>query len=444
MDIVIIRHLIIVGLVCIEVIRRIKTPLYRLLRWSEKYTKTDMVYLAHGGFWLTVGQVVSTLSTLTLAIAFANLVPSETYGTYKYLLAVAAIFSIFTLPGMNTAIARSVARGDRSTVRTATKMRIVWSFLGTITTFTGSAYYFVNGNGELAAALALIGVFLPVFDTYTLYNAYLTGTQNFKKQSLFYLISQGLSTLLLTVALVFTNNILILLLAYFIPLTTIRFFLYKKIEKQFTFSAPDKETLGYGKHLSFLDVFGIVAGNIDKVLLWKFLGPAQLAIYAFAVAIPEQIKGPLKGISSVALPKFSIQTPEHIRVFYRSFWYKVVVYSGILFIISFIYIGVAPLIFKLLFPSYLESVIYSQVLALSLFTGAQSIPATLLSAHKRTRVQYILTTTRAVIQIILLFVLIPPFGVMGAVIAIAITNTVNFIGTVVAVALDPLWSPQKK
>lgn len=427
-----------------KVIQRLKNHLYRLLRWSEQYTKTDMVYLAHGGFWLTVGQVVSTASTLALAIAFANLVPSETYGTYKYLLAVAAIFSLFTLPGMNTAIARSVARGDRSTVRTATKMRIVWGLLGTFAAFAGSTYYFVNGNVELATALILIGAFLPVFDTYTLYNAYFTGTQNFKKQSLFYFISQGLSTLLMIVALIFTHNVLILLLAYFIPLATIRFLIYKKTEKEFTFDTPDKNTLDYGKHLSFLDIFGIVAGNIDKVLLWKFLGPVQLAIYAFAVAIPEQIKGPLKGISSVALPKFSTQTPEYIRLFYRSFWYKVAIYSFVLFIISLIYIGVAPLIFKFLFPNYLESVIYSQVLALSLFTGAQSIPATLLSAHKRTRIQYILTITRALIQSILLIMLIPQFGVMGAVVAIAVTNVVNFIGTVLAVVIDPLWSPRKQ
>lgn len=443
MSIITVRYLIVVGLVCMKVIQRLKNPLYRILRWSEKYTKTDMVYLASGGFWLSVGQIISTLSILALAVAFANLVPPETYGTYKYLLAVAAIFSLFTLPGMNTAIARSVARGDRSTVRTATKMRIIWGLLGTIVAIAGGAYYFANGNVELAIALILIGAFLPIFDTYTLYNAYLTGIKNFKKQSLFYFVSQGLSTLLLITVLIFTNNVLLLLLAYFIPLTAIRFLFYKKTEKEFTFMAPDKETIRYGKHLSFLDIFGIVAGNIDKVLLWKFLGPTQLAIYAFAVAIPEQIKGPLKGVSSVALPKFATQAPEHVRLFFRSFWYKVGVYSFLLFIISLIYIGVAPLLFKVLFPSYLESVLYSQILALSLFTGAQSIPAALLSAHKRTRTQYILATTRAMIQIILLIVLVSQFGIMGVIIAIVVTNVFNFISTIVAVIFEPLWSSQK-
>ena len=72
-------------------IKKIKEKIYNLLRWSEKYTKTDMVYLAHGGFWLSFGQIISSLSSFLLAIAFANLLPKETYGNYKYILSIASI-----------------------------------------------------------------------------------------------------------------------------------------------------------------------------------------------------------------------------------------------------------------------------------------------------------------------------------------------------------------
>jgi len=64
-------------------IKKLKDKIYRLLRRSEKYFKTDMVYLAHGGFWLTLGQIISSAASFLLAIAFANLLPKETYGTYK-------------------------------------------------------------------------------------------------------------------------------------------------------------------------------------------------------------------------------------------------------------------------------------------------------------------------------------------------------------------------
>ena len=99
-------------------IGKIKTKIYKLLRWSEKYTKTDMVYLAKGASWLTSGQIISSFAIVLLAIAFANLIPRETYGTYKYVISVVGALSIFTLPGINTAVVQAVARhNDKCLIR---------------------------------------------------------------------------------------------------------------------------------------------------------------------------------------------------------------------------------------------------------------------------------------------------------------------------------------
>lgn len=79
---------------------RLKHHTHRALRHSEKYFKTDMVYLAKGGFWLTTGQGVASLASLVLAIAFANLLPKEAYGNYKYILAVVGVLTLFGLTGI--------------------------------------------------------------------------------------------------------------------------------------------------------------------------------------------------------------------------------------------------------------------------------------------------------------------------------------------------------
>jgi len=416
---------------------QLRERLFQTLRWSEKYTKTDMVYLASGGFWITIGQAVSSISALALAIAFANLAPQETYGTYKYLLSLAAIFSIFTLPGMNSAIAQAVAKGDDSIVRPALRSRIQWSMLGTLISFAGGLYYFINGNVELGSALILIGVTIPFFDTFTLYNGYLTGKKNFKTETTYHLLSQTISVIFIIVTIFLTKNVLLILLAYFMPLAIVRFFIFKRTTHALPPISKDKKIdISYGKHLSAINILGVIASNVDKILLWKLLGPVQLAIYSFAVAIPEQARGPFKGLSNIALPKFAAQPPGSIQLTFRSFWYTFLMYIILLFIVSMAYIAIAPTVFKILFPNYLESVFYSQILAFFLFTGAQSIPATLLTAYKRTGTQYILTVSRSTIQIILLFILIPQFGIMGAVFAIVATNTFNLITTIVAVVLE--------
>jgi hypothetical protein len=43
-------------------IEKIKNKIYNLLRWSEKYTKTDMVYPVRVA-WLTLSQSISVSSS---------------------------------------------------------------------------------------------------------------------------------------------------------------------------------------------------------------------------------------------------------------------------------------------------------------------------------------------------------------------------------------------
>lgn len=421
-----------------QLIENSKLKLVSLLRKSERFTKTDMVYLAHGVSWLILGQTVSSLSALALAVAFANLVSPETYGTYKYLLSIAGMFAIFSLPGMGTAVSRAVAKGHSGVIYAATNSRIKTSIIGAILALAGSAYYFVNANVELSVALLIIAVTLPFFDTFTLYLSYLVGKRRFDIQTKYHVFSQIVSIPVLVATIALTENILLILLAYFLPLAIVRFFLYLRTIRatpRGTDTDEQKETLTYGKHLTVMQILGIIAGNIDKILLWKFLGPVQLAIYAFAIAIPEQIRGPLKGMSNIMLPKFAEQSSNGDYRTPHAFWYKFLLYSALLGAISLVYIALAPLLFGLFFPTYTSSVFFSQILALSLITGAQSMPATLLTAHGRVKTQYMLSVIRSTVQITLLIVMIPMFGIMGAIIATIIANVVNLISTIIAVVV---------
>jgi len=127
-----------------DLIKKTKIRLYNLLRWSQKYTKTDMVYLAKGGSWLTLGQIVSTIASFLSAIAFANLLPRETYGQYKYILSITSILAIPTLAGINTAVIRAIARGYEGSFIPALKTKIKWGLLGGITSIGLAGYYYFS------------------------------------------------------------------------------------------------------------------------------------------------------------------------------------------------------------------------------------------------------------------------------------------------------------
>lgn len=308
-----------------------------------------MLYLASGGFWYVVGQAVASLSALALAVAFANLVSPEIYGTYKYVLSLAGIFAIASLPGMNTAVARTVARGNESVIHASTRSRILHALAGSAAALAGSAYYLLKGNTELSLALLVIAVTLPLFDTLTSYLFYFVGKRRFDMRTKYYATTQVTSVLILIGTLFFTDNLTIILLAYFVPLALMRVVQYVRVTRSIPRSptGDDAGIIRYGKHLTVMQILGMVAGEIDKVLIWKFLGPAQVAVYTFALAIPEQFKGPLKGIGELAFPKFAAQTPREIRANLPALWRKLAFYGFGLFGISLVYIAAAPYIYSL-------------------------------------------------------------------------------------------------
>lgn len=388
-----------------------------ILKKIEKYTRTDMLYLTKGGFWLGIGQIVNLGSIFALSIAFANLVSPEIYGTYKYILAFAAILSIFSLPGLSTALMRAAAKGDESTMAMALKTSIRWSLVGSTIALSASAYYLMQANYQLATGMGIIALALPFYDTLNIYASYLTGKRNFKRLTFYQITSQTVSVATLLLTLLLTDNVLFIVLAYFMPLIITRSIIYRLVAPKNVKDQPDKETLRYGKHLSLINVLGVVAAQTDTLLLWQLLGPQKIAIYAFALAIPEQIKGPLRTVSELAFPKFAILEGHSIQNTIKQLYWKLFLYAGALLAVSILYYFSAPIIFETLFPQYIESVAYSQVFMFASVGLIGTIPLSLLSAQKKLKEQYTFSVVQPILQIIAFIILIPLYGIWGAIIA---------------------------
>ncbi len=395
-------------------LKEIKIKLYNLLRWSEQYLKTISVYLAKGGFWLTLGQIVSSASSFLLALAFANLLPKETYGIYKYILSIAGILAIPTLQGMGTAVTQAVARGYEGSLVPALKTKLRWGLLGGLASLILAGYYYYQGNAMLAISFLFSAAFLPIMDSFAIYDSLLQGRKLFDVSTKYYIISQIISIASLITAIFFTKNLFLILLAYFLPWTLMRFIFLKITLKKFQPNTnQDPQTITYGKHLSLMGVIGTIANYLDRILIWHFLGAIEVAIYSFAVAIPQQIKSLLKCINILSLPKFSQRNIEEIE---KNIWKKISLYFILLSLIVIVYIILAPFIFKLLFPAYLESVKYSQIFAISLIIP-QMILYNVLIAYKKIEEAYIFNTIGPISLIVFFFIGAMLWGLWGIILA---------------------------
>ena len=387
-----------------------------VLRSIEKYTKTDMVYLAQGGFWTIFAQIIISLSTLGLAIAFAHYASKETYGQYKYILSIASILGTLTLTGLGPAVIRSVNRGFDGTMNYAFWQNIKWSVLFFLTTLSLSVYYFLHGNTSLGVSMLLVGAFSPFWSSTNLYNSFLAGKKDFRRSALYFGIMGNLFPVLcLFTAIILGSSPTLLITVYFISNTLIGVILYIKVLKIYKPNdSVDNEALAYSKHLSFMGILGAVADNIDQILIFHYIGAVELAIYNFAIAIPSQIKGPIKGFAGLIFPKFVERSDEEIKKGIKNKYIFLFLVS-ICIIIS--YVIFAPYIFHIFFPKYTDSIFYSRIFSISLL-WIIAIPADAYwVAKKKIREQYITNISSSIIQIAVLFVGILWWGLLGLVLA---------------------------
>ena len=387
----------------------------------SEYFKTDVIYTLKGGSFLSLGNLFGVAANLALAFFFARLLPKEIYGTYSYILAWISVLGVFALTGMDTAVIQSVSRGFENSLITGLKKKIKYGFLGTLTALVIGAYYFYNGNQTLALSFFIGAVFIPFLNGFQIYNAYLVGKKEFKTSAYYAIASQIFIASVLIATIFLTKNIIYIIAVYLLAnlLPNLFFFIRTKIKAK-PAGEEDKEISAYGKHLSFINIFSVIASYIDQFLAFHYLGPANLATYAFATAPPEQVKGFFKGLPDLILPKFSQRPEEDLK---KTMGRKIVILTIFTAGIVGIYILLAPWFYKIFFPQYVDAVFLSQIFALSMLNTPPALIISALTAHKKTKELYWFNALSPLFQIVILVILTPLYGLMGLVLARVIART---------------------
>ncbi len=408
------------ALVCREaVFKEPETRRETWLRWSERCLKTDVRYLMRGGSWLGLGQLAASLSSFTLAILFANLIPKETYGTYKYVLSVVSMLSAFTLTGINTPLAQGIARGKEGAFLTSLRVKIRWGMLGLIASIALALYYYFAGNAALAFAFFIAGIFIPLMDPLGLYNVYLQSKKLFGEAIRYYAVSQGIATAIMAAALYFSGNLFLILTAYFASWTALRYFFHRITMAKFPPNAEDDpEIIAQGKHLSFIGVLTNVVSNIDSFLIFHFLGAAPVALYTLATAPIDQLRASFKNVAPLALPKLTHRSIKEIN---GLLVHRLVILFAIGFGTAALYAFAAPILFPILFPKYVTAIPISIAFA---FTLCLQLPLTFFTAVGQSKIHLIpkswfyWSNVPQSLLILSAVLFIPLFGLWGVIVSV--------------------------
>lgn len=401
-----------------------------ILRWSERYTKADMVYLTKGGFWMTFGQAASSVIALLLTIAFANFLPKETFGMYRYILSLAGVLNIFALTGMNSAVARAVATGHEGALRTSVRYQFKWNIVMLGAFWALAGYYLIQGDSLFAMSFLLLGVCIPSTLALNTYGAYLEGKKNFKLANISNVISTLVYAAGMVAAILWSGEVFWLIAAYALTTLAATLFFYVYILRRFNLPATDAgETLQYGRQLTFIGFLEPLTSQVDKIILAHFWGPAQLATYSLAMAVPGRLTSFIKILIGLGSPKFATKTPREINtVFYK----RVLQGMSIGALVAIFYIVVSPYLFQYLLPKYLDGIFYSQILAVGLvFAMPNRYVSLLLVSQKLSKAILTNSIIQGIIKIILYVVLGIWGGIMGLVLAFVAVSLIGLLINIV-------------
>ncbi|MEK7173080.1 MAG: oligosaccharide flippase family protein [Patescibacteria group bacterium] len=402
---------------------QLKSKIYCLLKQTEKYTKTDNVYLAKGGFWLASSRAVTFLSSFLLAVAFANLLDPNLYGNYKYIVTLVGFLSIFTLKGMGGALSQAVSRGLEGGFYSLFKTKIKFACLQSLGVIILGAYYFHQNNYLLALPLFFIAFLLPWRSAFSLIASFLPGQKNFrlnaKYQSIQNLVMAGSLIIFLLLATQFPQRRLLitftLVALYFSTETICNGIFYYQIKKKLKPNKEeDKKTKKFGYHLTFINFLEQIIQYLDQILVFHSLGAAQLAMYSFALLPVDKLKEPIQMVLALAAPKFSVKNPAELKKNLLPKIFKLLVLTAL--VITFYYL-IAPWVFKFFFPRYTGAIFYSQIYAISLLGVGYLIASAALGSQMAIKKFYGLEIPTTILDIILLIGGFYWLGILGIIIA---------------------------
>lgn len=366
---------------------------------------------------------VSMLRGLQIVLALASTyfvvraLSKESFGEYHFILSCIGILTIFSLKDMNNSIMQAVARGFLGTYRKAIPISLLFNSIGSMILLMLAFWYFRQDHMPLAYGFMISAFIFPFTHGLLQWNSIHIGNEKFGS----YLKHNGLAlivmyALIIIGVLIHPGNLIVPLVFVLLIPALQNIFLTIMNCREISKDAPVEEgNIAYAIKTTFYSAANIVAMYIDKLLLFYFLSPAALATFVAAERVSDLFRNITQDLSVVLGPKFAkyeyytSELDRYMKVFVFAFGVAIVIFTFTLL----------PWLILFLFgDNYSDTIPYAQALLCSVTIGNM---ATLQFRFIRSKID--VESYRSVLiytslgRIIASIILIPVFGILGAVIS---------------------------
>ena len=401
---------------------------------AERFLNLSLSYAWKNSKWVFINSAVNILGSFFTSIAFANFISPTLYGSYKYLNSIGSSLDFLKIKWIDSVAVQELAKDKDGAFFWAINQKIRWGLLFFVGLLIASGFYFLQGNYAFAGALLILAATEVPINILGTYNVLLQSKRLFREDSLYSSSNTILRTLLLIAVLFFAPNLIFIFLTTNGVAVLANAYFYFKTIRQFSpemyrQSTPiDTDTEHFSRHLYFLNIFATITNNIDSLLLFHFLGPETLAVYAIARSFPNLIQTVISNISFIYFPKLVTLGLEQLK---QAFWQRLAQATAIGGLISLVYISVIPFVFDTIYPKYQDATFYTQLISLSfiLFTPGRYF-AYIFQVQRLITSIYVTALISLTIRFTLYIVLGYVAGIMGIIVAYFVSYFISLLACI--------------
>jgi O-antigen/teichoic acid export membrane protein len=356
--------------------------------------------------------------SLGVASVVTRVFSREDYGTYAFTVEIFSALGFLSLPGLVQTIIQETAKGRDGSLRKAQKLRLSISpFYSVVLLGIAFYYYFLGNQQTLAFCFLAISVVFPLKASLDGYRGYLLGKREFSLYARLPILVQagvGIATALtawlsrnpaLTLFAFGLTEVILNLTAYLISLR-----MMPPKNKEFSSSA-----VRFGIGLSFVNIMASISSRMDTILVGTLLSMPQVAVLDLASMPLEKSKMITGVFGEYFSPGILSKSGTSL---YRRANQVILVYVSIVFIYALCLSIALPLLFRLLFPDYLDVV---PLAIFALFSMVVSAPANIMEltffSEERLFQTGFMRTIQFAFDVGILYICISLLGVLGAFVA---------------------------
>lgn len=394
-------------------------------------------YFSSQGGIVLIAHTITILYGIVISYLTTLLFTQDALGMYKFALSIVGFLGVLKLSGLATSIAKDLNQHETSPLlHTARQYFLLLLGLSALILLSiPVSYYF--GRGELWSLLTVAAVLVPLEAMALTFSSGLITGKSLFALSLRYSVVAKLIMLVvnLLVFAVYPSPTLLLASTLLTNIVVYGHFCVRLIPK-YTNHEHSNRIFGYGFKLSLASVPVTIVWYVDSFLIAGTFGLGQLAVFYVATLIPEQFKKLFKELLAVT---FSRQASGKDTWARRKKLALFSVGGMVPVVLIFVaYCFVAQSIFNVLFPLYDDpnTVFLSKVALATLLIITWNIIPQYLEAHGYLHQIRRINALCAGAFLICMLILIPQYGLLGAIISRGIFRLV-FVGSSMFYLLTP-------